>query len=78
VVQGIGFLILLERQGVLPALSPFQLGVNLLVVTAGSMLLMWLGELISEFGLGNERVVSSFLQVSLPACARRITTFVFV
>jgi preprotein translocase subunit SecY len=53
VVQGIGFLILLERQGVLPNLSPFQLGVNILVVTAGSILLMWLGELISEFGLGN-------------------------
>ena len=53
VVQGIGFLLLLQRELVLPALSPFQFGVNVLVVTAGSILLMWLGELISEFGLGN-------------------------
>jgi preprotein translocase subunit SecY len=53
VVQGLSFLLILERQGVLPSLTPFQLGVNILVVTAGSMLLMWLGELISEFGLGN-------------------------
>jgi len=53
VVQGIGFLLLLQRELVLPALSPFQFGVNVLVVTAGSVLLMWLGELISEFGLGN-------------------------
>lgn len=53
ILQGIAFLILLERQGVISALTPFQFGVNLLVVTAGSMLLMWLGELISEFGLGN-------------------------
>ena len=53
VVQGIGFLLLLQREAVLPALSPFQFGVNVLVVTAGSILLMWLGELISEFGLGN-------------------------
>ena len=53
VVQGLSFLLILERQGVLPSLTPFQLGINILVVTAGSMLLMWLGELISEFGLGN-------------------------
>jgi preprotein translocase subunit SecY len=52
-VQGISFLILLERQGVLPALSPFQFGINLMIIIAGSMLLMWIGELISEYGLGN-------------------------
>ena len=52
-VQGVSFLLILERQGVLPNLSAFQFGTNLLVIVAGSMLLMWLGELISEFGLGN-------------------------
>jgi preprotein translocase subunit SecY len=52
-VQGISFLIILERQGVLPALSPFQFGVNLLTIVGGSILLMWIGELISEYGLGN-------------------------
>jgi len=52
-VQGTGFLMLLQREGVLQALSPFQFVVNVLVVTAGSMLLMWIGELISEFGIGN-------------------------
>ena len=52
-VQGISFLILLERQGVLPDLSALQLGINLAVIVAGSVLLMWLGELISEYGLGN-------------------------
>ena len=53
VLQGISFLLILERQGVMPNLSSFQFGVNLLVVVAGSLLLMWIGELISEFGLGN-------------------------
>ncbi len=53
VLQGISFLLILERQGVLGILSPFQFGANLLVITAGSLLLMWIGELISEFGLGN-------------------------
>jgi preprotein translocase subunit SecY len=53
VVQGISFLILLERQGVLPALGFFPFLVNLAIIVAGSMLLMWIGELISEYGLGN-------------------------
>ncbi len=52
-VQGISFLIILERQGVLPALTPLQFGINLLTIVAGSILLMWIGELISEYGLGN-------------------------
>jgi preprotein translocase subunit SecY len=53
ITQGISFLLILERQGVISSLTPFQFGVNLLVITAGSVLLMWIGELISEFGLGN-------------------------
>jgi preprotein translocase subunit SecY len=53
VVQAVSFLLLLERQGVVSTLSPFQFGVNILVVTAGSVLLMWIGELITEYGLGN-------------------------
>ena len=53
VLQGISFLLILQRQGVMPGLTPFQFGANLLVVVAGSLLLMWLGEVISEFGLGN-------------------------
>jgi len=53
VIQGISFLLILQRQGILTTLTPFQFGVNLLVITAGSILMMWLGELISEYGLGN-------------------------
>ncbi|HVV38878.1 MAG TPA: preprotein translocase subunit SecY [Candidatus Paceibacterota bacterium] len=53
VLQGVSFLLILERQGVLTVLSPFNFAANLLVITAGSLLLMWIGELISEFGLGN-------------------------
>ena len=52
-LQGIAFLLLLKRGGVIPDLTLFQFTVNVAVVTAGSMLLMWLGELISEYGLGN-------------------------
>jgi len=53
VVQAIGFIILLQSQNVLPHLTTFGFTINVIVITAGSMLLMWLGELISEFGIGN-------------------------
>ncbi|MCX6820012.1 MAG: preprotein translocase subunit SecY [Candidatus Adlerbacteria bacterium] len=53
VLQGISFLLILQREGVMPGLTSFQFAVNLLVIVAGSLLLMWIGELISEFGLGN-------------------------
>jgi preprotein translocase subunit SecY len=53
VIQGLSLLVLLEKQGVLMPLSFFDSAVNIFVVTAGSMLLMWLGELITEYGVGN-------------------------
>lgn len=52
-IQGLSFLVLLERQGVISHLTPFDLITNLIIITAGSLLLMWLGELITEFGIGN-------------------------
>ncbi|QQG45844.1 MAG: preprotein translocase subunit SecY [Candidatus Niyogibacteria bacterium] len=52
-LQGFGLLTLLSRQGVLGELSLFGEVTNIIIVTAGSVLLMWLGELISEYGFGN-------------------------
>ena len=52
-IQGFAFTTLLQNQGILAPLAPFDLIVNLLVITAGSLFLMWLGELITEFGIGN-------------------------
>ncbi len=53
VLQGVGFLFLLQSQGVIPHLSSVALIANLTLITAGSLLLMWLGELVTEFGIGN-------------------------
>lgn len=53
VVQGLGLLVLLEKQGILLNLTYFDRFLNIIVITAGSMLLMWLGELITEYGIGN-------------------------
>ncbi|MEK7117035.1 MAG: preprotein translocase subunit SecY [Patescibacteria group bacterium] len=52
-MQGYAFIALLQNQGVLAKLATFDLITNLIVIGTGSLLLMWLGELISEFGVGN-------------------------
>ncbi|OHA92479.1 MAG: preprotein translocase subunit SecY [Candidatus Zambryskibacteria bacterium RIFCSPHIGHO2_01_FULL_46_30] len=52
-IQGYTFIKLLQGQSVLPPLPVSHLAVDILVIVAGSMLLMWLGELITEFGVGN-------------------------
>lgn len=52
-MQGFAFIVLLQNQGVLAKLATPELITNLVVIAAGSLLLMWLGELISEFGVGN-------------------------
>lgn len=53
ILQAFGFLTLLQSQGVIAGLSPFEFAVNVVLVVAGSMLLMWIGELVTEFGIGN-------------------------
>lgn len=67
-MQAFGFLILLQRQGIVPGLDTFGFGVNVLVIASGSILLMWLGELITEFGIGNGVSVIIFAGIvaSLP------------
>ncbi|MDO8430155.1 MAG: preprotein translocase subunit SecY [bacterium] len=52
-LQGYGFLNLLISQKVLLPLSPFDTVRNILLITAGSLFLVWLGELITEQKIGN-------------------------
>jgi preprotein translocase subunit SecY len=53
IVQGYALLTLLVRQNVIPHMDPMTLAVNICIVTAGTMLMMWLGEQINEKGIGN-------------------------
>lgn len=53
IIQGFGFIVLLQRNGIIPDLSALGLVTNLVVITAASLLITWIGELISEFGIGN-------------------------
>ncbi len=52
-IQGYGMLVLFQGQGVLPSLTLFEMINILTVIAAGTVFLMWLGELISEKGIGN-------------------------
>jgi preprotein translocase subunit SecY len=52
-IQAFSFVIIFQRQGIIHDLTPFMLLLNIFTIAGGSMLLMWLGELITEFGLGN-------------------------
>jgi preprotein translocase subunit SecY len=52
-LQGYGFLKLLASRGVLPSLSFGETIMNVLVIIAGSMILVWMGELITEQKMGN-------------------------
>jgi preprotein translocase subunit SecY len=53
VLQGYGILLLFLKQGVIDPISHTDMALNVLIITAGSMLMMWLGETINEKGIGN-------------------------
>lgn len=53
ILQGFSFLSLLQSQGVIAGLSTFEFIINVVVIVAGAMLLMWIGELVTEYGIGN-------------------------
>lgn len=53
IVQSIGIYLLLKNQHVVGNLSPLEFFSFVFTLVAGSFILVWFGELISEFGLGN-------------------------
>ncbi len=73
-IQGFGFLLLLQQQGILPEMTMSVLIVNVIIITAGSILLMWVGELITEFGIGNgvSLIIFAGIVASLPTSFSQI------
>ena len=69
VVQGFGLLVLLEKGQVLVNLNLFDRILNVIIVTAGSLLIMWVGELISEYGIGNgvSLIIFAGIVASIPS-----------
>ena len=74
VLQAFGFLALLENQGILFNLSTFDFVTNMIVIVAGSMLLMWIGELVTEFGIGNgvSIIIFAGIVATLPTTASQL------
>jgi len=52
-LQGFGMITLLRNQGIIYDINGFDLVVAISLITAGTIFLMWLGELISEKKIGN-------------------------
>ena len=53
IIQGYSLLAILESQNILINLTSFERISNLVIVVAGALLIMWIGELMTEFGIGN-------------------------
>ena len=53
VVQSLGMYALLRNQQIITSLAPLDVLSFILTMTAGTIFVMWLGELISEQGIGN-------------------------
>lgn len=52
-LQAIGMFALLKNQAIVTATSPIQIVAIIVGMSAGTIFLMWLGELITEYGIGN-------------------------
>lgn len=78
VMQAFSLLVILESQGILADVTILDRILNVIVVTAGSLLLMWLGELINEYGIGNgvSLIIFAGIVASLPtAFSQLVVTF---
>lgn len=53
ILQGFGMYMLLKGQAVIGNLNPMMLFAFIVTMVAGTMLAVWLGELITEYGVGN-------------------------
>lgn len=84
-LQGYAMITFLQRQGALgeDILASRIIGIDLLiaifVITGGTILLMWVGELISEAGIGNgiSLIITLGIIAGIPAMVRNTIALVF-
>lgn len=62
-LQSYGIYFLLSRQGIIGNLSRVDLLILILTMTAGTTLLVWMGDLITEYGVGNGVSVIIFANI---------------
>lgn len=75
-LQGYAFLRYLQSQGLIDQLSGAGMFTNLAIIVGGSMLLLWLADLINEFGIGNgtSMIIMAGIVASIPT---NISQFLF-
>lgn len=78
VFQAFAMYLLLKSQGVIPDLSYFNVFALILTMVAGSVFAVWLGDLITEYGLSNgvSFLIFSGIVARLPVSFGQITTSV--
>lgn len=75
-IQAFSFIKILQSQAVIGEMTGLLLATNLILITAGSMLLMWIGELISEYGVGNGVSLLIFAGI-VAALPSQLSQFIF-
>lgn len=89
IFQGIGMYALLSNQKILGSLNPLEFVSFIVTITAGTFIVMWIGELITEFGVGNgisllifagivARLPISFTQVMVNINAESFFNFIIL
>lgn len=53
IIQGYAVLLLLKQNNLIAGWTPQTLAVTLIMMTAGTLFVMWIGELVTENGIGN-------------------------
>ncbi len=73
-LQAYGFLNLLASQGVIETFGLFEIIRNVSLITAGSMILVWIGELITEQKIGNgiSLIIFSGIVSGLPTIVQQL------
>lgn len=67
-LQGFALMKILQTQGILTTNTNYDIFLNLVVMTAATMVLMFIGEKITEFGMGNgtSLIIFSGIAASMP------------
>ena len=77
-VNAIGILYYLQSQGAITSMPIPDFALSVLFIVAGTMLTMWIGELITEFGIGNgiSFIIFAGIVVNIPTLiTQMITTY---
>ncbi len=74
-LQAFAFITLFQRNGIIPPLSSMELITSISVITAGSLLLTWIGELLNEFGIGNgvSIIIFSGIVSGIPGALKQLS-----